>query len=123
MKRSRLQYFSSRTFRSFVFSYIGMLILSLSLLSIVAIWHMAENVKIEEKRITENKLYTIAEEMEVQMSVFREMVLDVALKEEFRLDYFSVDKYQEIEMLGQLRNYRLSSDVCEYYFIKYTCLS
>lgn len=120
MKRSRLQYFSSRTFRSFVFSYIGMLILSLSLLSIVAIWHMAENVKIEEKRITENKLYTIAEDMEVQMSVFREMVLDVALKEEVRLDYFSVDKYKEIEMLGQLRNYRLSSDVCEYYFIKYT---
>lgn len=103
-----------------LFSYVGMLFLSLGLLSLVVIWHFTENMKAEEIRITKNKLYTIVEDIENQLDTTRDVVLKIAMDEEFCLSNFQFNKYKEIEMLEQLNKYKSSSDIAEHYFLKYT---
>lgn len=120
MKESKLQYFHSKAFRSVLFSYVGVLLLSMGLLSMVVIWHFVENMKAEEIRVSRNKLYTIVEDMENQMDTMRDITLETAMREEFRLNNFQYDKYEEMEMLKLFKKYKNSSDISEYYFLKYT---
>ena len=119
MKKEKLKYLCSKTFRNYLFSYIGIFFMTLSLLTIVAVWHITENTKAEGIRLAESKLYTIVEDMEIQMKAMRGMVVDIATRQEFHLDYFCSNKYLEKEMVNRLADYVQVSDICEYYFLKY----
>lgn len=120
MKKERFKHLRSKAFRNYLFSYVGVFFITLNMLSTVAIRHFVANMRAEEIRVMESKLYTIAEDMEIQMEAMRGMAIEIASLEDFRLDYFQSSKYNEIEMLNRLKKYGWISDICEYYFIKYS---
>lgn len=119
MKRRVYNYIRSRAFRNYLFSFVGIFIIILSILSIPAMRYMADNMKKENIRITKSKLYSIAEDMENQMESMRTIALEVATRQEFRFDYMKTRIYKEVELLNRLEGYNQVVDICEYYFIPY----
>ena len=111
---------NSRAFRKYFFSYAALFIFILMLMFSAVMWQTVENMKAEEFRLTENKLYTVAEDMEYQMESLQLMAIDIASRENFRLNYFQADKYREIELLELLKDYKKSTDICNSYFLYYT---
>lgn len=119
MKEKRICYFRSKVFRNFLYSYIGVFLLTLSLLSYIGVNHIVENLKLENERITRNKLYTIGEDLKNQLENMRSVAVETACLPTFHLEYFKTNKYHEIELLDALKVYKHSSDICEQYFLKY----
>lgn len=109
----------SRVFRSYIISYIGVVLIALSLLSIFAAWQVANRMRKEEIRMTGSKLYTIAEDFENQMESMRDTALKLASIKEAEQVYLLQSKYHEIELLERLRKYGTSSDISNYFFLKY----
>lgn len=119
MKKRILKYLCSRTFKAFFLSYVGILLIAFGVLSMFGVWHIVENVRDENLRITKNKLYTIVEDMELQIESMQEIAVEIATFPEFRLNYLNESKYYEIEMLERLSNYRQLFGIYEGYFLKY----
>ena len=118
-EKKRLSHIHSKVFRNFLSSYLWIILCMFSMVSIAAMKYIANNMRKEEIRIAESKLYTIVEDLEIQMEAMRRMTIDIASQQEFCLDFFSTDKYKEIELLDRLDNYRQVSEICDDYFIKY----
>lgn len=119
MKGIRAFHLRSGIFRALLVSLVGISLAALSLMWLMAVRHIADNMKAEEVRLMESKLYTVAEDMDNQMDMIRGMVMEVASLQEFRLDYIQDSKYQELEVVKQLKNYNRVTDLSEYYFLKY----
>lgn len=119
MNKEKLKCIRSKTFRNFLFSYIGIFFLTLGIMSMLAMWHIVSNIKMESSRLSKNKLYTVVVDLETQMNAMREMAVKIASLRDFRLDYFQKHKYFEIEMLDRLDDYRGVTDISEFYFLKY----
>lgn len=117
--KKRSYYLRSKAFRTYLCSYIGITFIMIGLLGVVAARHIVENARAEELRIVENRLYTIAEDMENQIEGMRQTALQIAHLPIFRSDYFQTNKYYEIELLERLEPYKQNSEICEQYFIKY----
>lgn len=118
-KRGIFSYIRSRAFRNYLFSFVGIFLIVLSLLSIMAMRYAADNMKKENIRIMESKLFTIAEDLDMQAESMRKIALEVASRQEFRPDYLKSGKYKEVELLERLKGYNQMVNICEYYFIKY----
>ena len=73
-------------FYSYIVSYVGIVVLALSLLSSMAMWGMAESMKEEELRVMKNRLYTAVNDLEEQIETMRIITLNVASRSEFRKD-------------------------------------
>lgn len=119
MNKEKLKLFRTKTFRNFLFSYIGIFLLTLGIMSMLTMWHIIGNIKMESLRLSKNKLYTVTVDFETQMNAMREMAVKIASLRDFRLDYFQKHKYLEIEMLDRLDDYRGVTDISEFYFLKY----
>jgi len=115
-KERRLQ---SKTFRRYLFSYMSIVLIALSVLSVLELQRVAENMKQEEIRVTEAKLKLIVEDLENQIEEVRTVVIEIAGSQIFRSDYFCVEKYREILLLEQLHRYRRNSDIGSEYFMSY----
>jgi len=123
MNKEIFNYIRSRAFRNYLFSYVGILAIILSLLSIVAMRYVAGNMKEENIRVMESKLYTIAEDMEIQTETMWRLAVEVASRREFRVDYLESGKYKEIELLERLVDYKQIVDICDYYFVKFDSMN
>ena len=123
MNKGKFNYIRSRAFRNYLFSYVGILAIILSLLSIVAMRYVANNMKEENIRVMESKLYTIAEDMEIQTETMWRLAVEVASRREFRVDYLESGKYKEIELLERLMDYKQIVDICDYYFVKFDSMN
>ena len=123
MKKEIFNYIRSRAFRNYLFSYVGIFAIISSLLSIGAMRYVAGNMKEENIRVMESKLYTIAEDMEIQTEAMWRLVVEVASRQEFRMDYLETGKYKEIELLERLADYRQLVDISEYYFVKFDSMN
>jgi len=123
MNKKIFNYIRSRAFRNYLFSYVGILAIILSLLSIVAMRYVAGNMKEENIRVMESKLYTIAEDMEIQTETMWRLAVEVASRREFRVDYLESGKYKEIELLERLVDYKQIVDICDYYFVKFDSMN
>lgn len=119
MKDNNFRYFRSRAFRNYLFSFVGIFFIVLSLLCIVAMRYAAANMERESIRLAESKLHTIAEDMESQTKVMREMAAEVARLQVFSREYLEAGKYREIELLDRLVVYKQNINICEYYFLKF----
>ena len=53
------------------------------------------------------------------MDDYKIFSVEVASRQEFRIDYLQTGKYKEIELLERLADYKQLVDICEYYFVKY----
>ena len=123
MKKEIFNYIRSRAFRNYLFSYVGIFAIILSLLSIGAMRYVAGNMKEENIRVMESKLYTVAEDMEIQTEAMWRLAVEVASRQEFRIDYLETGKYKEIELLERLVEYKQLVDICEYYFVKFNSMN
>ena len=74
-KERRLQ---SKTFRRYLFSYMSIVLIALSVLSVLELQRVAENMKQEEIRVTEAKLKLIVEDLENQIEEVRTVVIEIA---------------------------------------------
>ena len=106
-------------FYSYIISYVGIVLIALSLLCSLAMWSVAENMKEEELRIIRNRMYTVVNDIEEQIETMRIITLNVASRAEFRKDTFQKNKYLEIEMLENLQHYNWTTAVCDFFFLKY----
>jgi len=120
MKKKAFRHMHSKIFRGYLASYISVTLIILSVLSVIVMWQMAENMKKEGLRIAESKLRTVVEDLQIQTEAMRRMVVELSSLQEFRLDYFLDNKFREIELLDRLDNYREHLYVCEEYFVKYS---
>ncbi len=109
----------SGTLRDYIFSYVGILLLTLSILSCFWLWHLAKNLEEEELRITRSKLYTIGEDVEAQTTIMRRTALEIESMQKFRFQSFQGSKYLEIELLDHLKDYRRDGDIGSTYFLSY----
>ena len=119
MKRGHGEHSRSRTFQSYIISYMSIVLIALALLSIAAAWLTAGRMKAEDIRLTESRLYTVTADMETQVATMRQTALEIASMQEFLPDYFEQDKYREVELLSLLERYGSRVAISDYYFIKY----
>lgn len=119
MKKSEVHPIRSKMFRNFLLSYVSVFFVTLNILAIMVVVHIVRNLYSEEIRVTESKLYTIAEDLEMQMEAMRETALEIASRQEFQPAYFKSHKYREIEMLEQLESYKQNQKVSDVFFVKY----
>lgn len=117
--RGRMKFFHFKAFRTYLYSYISIFFLILSLAAIFMMWQTAENMKEEDIRLMENKLCTIVEDLEIQMDAMQEIVMKVASAHIYSTDYFGTHKYNEIELLEDFSSYKRSTDICDSYFLRY----
>lgn len=106
-------------FYNYVISYIGVVVIALSLVSSLEMWSAAERMREEENRIIQNRMYVVANDFEEQMATMRTIVLNVASRAEFRQDRFQKSKYLEFEMLNDLKQYNWMTDISDLFFLKY----
>ncbi len=118
-KKEHLRHMYSRTLQNYLVSYAGIVLMALALLSIAVAWLTANRMKAEEARLTESRLYTIAEDMESQIISMRQITLEIASMEEFSPEYFEENKYREVELLSLLEKFVYRSLLSDYFFIKY----
>lgn len=109
----------SRTFRSYIISYVGVVLTALALLSIMDARQIAVRMREEGFRVTQSKLYTIVADLESQFASMRITAVEIASMEEFAPYYFTENKYREIELLDRLKRYRSGGSVSEYFFLKF----
>lgn len=110
--------YASAFWRYFV-SHVVILFLTLNFICLVAVNHIAENVRLEEYRRAEGKLYTIAEDLDSQINSFRRIAFEISSSQVYNINYFQQHKYDEIEMLNQLSQYKATLFISDFYFIKY----
>lgn len=115
-KRKNLK---SRIFYSYIMSYVGVILIAISLLSILIAWQVSENMRSENLRVTEEKLYVIAEDIEQQIEAMRNVAFQIAGNPEYWKINFENNKYNEIEMVWDLRRYGNVTPISDYYFLKY----
>lgn len=118
MKKYKSFHFNSKTFKEFFFSLLGIAFMAFGLVGLVVIRHVADNMKQEQIRISENKIYTILEDLENQDEILRDMAVKFASYPEFRIDEGD-NKYKEIQMLDTLQYYNFASGIAEQLFLKY----
>lgn len=109
----------SRTFRGYIISYIGVVLIALALLSIMAARQIAVRMREEGIRVTQSKLYTVVEDLEGQFSSMRTTALEIASAKDFSPAYFMENKYREIELLERLKKYRSNGAIAEFFFLKF----
>ena len=118
-KKEHPRHMYSRTLQNYLVSYAGIVLMALALLSIAVAWLTANRMKAEETRLTESRLYTIAEDMESQIISMRQITLEIASMEEFSPEYFEENKYREMELLSLLEKFVCRTPLSDYFFIKY----
>lgn len=119
MKKRKRLWLHSRMFNGFLVSSIGLVLLAMYLVLTMSFRHIENNMHAEEIRILENKMRTIAEDMDNQMDSMRKMVVKIVSEKKFSWEYIRLHKYHEIEMLKELKSYSNFSAVFQNYFIKY----
>jgi len=120
MTKFKLFHFDSKTFKGYFYSLIGMAFITFGLIGLVVIQHVADNMKQEEMRIAENKIYTILEDLDKQEEVMKNMAVKFAAYPEFRLNVGD-SKYKEIQILDTLKYYNHVSGMAEHFFLRYAC--
>ena len=106
-------------FYSYMASYVGVIVLAFSLLTFLFMWSMVENIKKEENRVFQSRLYHFANDLEEQIETMRYTTLNLASQKEFRYDNFSKNKYLEYEMLNDLKHYNGRTYISDFFFLKY----
>ena len=119
MKKKKTKFFNSSALRTLTISCAGCFLGLFCFLNLMDIWKTTELLKEERFRMTQNKLYTILEDFEVQMDSMREITLEVANKKEFCRNNWDEGKYSEIEMVESLKKYQQVFGIYEGYFLKY----
>ncbi len=109
----------SNIFRSYLLSMTGIFIITLGLISMFSAWKIVGNLQAEERRVVENKLYSVADDLQNQIKVLSDTAITISMRPEFREVYFGESKSKEIDMLERLEAYQSVSELPEYYFIKY----
>ena len=118
-KKSIFEFFRSKVFRKYLISYFGIVLILLSILGILMMRHISGRMQQEEIRITESKLGIIVDDIENQVETMRRIVVEVASLQEFRMDFWSADKYREMQLLECLDDYRYEVGIAGEYFVKY----
>lgn len=106
-------------FYSYMVSYVGVIVIAFSLMTCLFMWSMVENIKKEEIRILQSRLYSFANDLEEQIDTMRYTALSLASRSEFRHDRFSQNKYLEYEMLNDLKHYNGMTNISDFFFLKY----
>lgn len=119
MKKLSFYRFRSRIFKGFLISVSGLVFLTLILVMVLSVRHISSNMRAEEVRILENKLYTVAEDMNDQISNMSRIVMKIAFQDIFSLDYIKANKYHEKEVADIFQGYNSFSDIAGEYFIMY----
>lgn len=120
MRKTRARYLGSKVFRGYFISYMIIVFITLNLVSILGIQHITGAMKAEEIRVTESKLYTVAEDVELQLENMQAVAVEVASLKAFNWDYVKLSKINEINLLDRLEGYKSTLGICELYFIKYS---
>ena len=118
MKKYKSFHFNSKTFKELFFSLLGIAFMAFGLVGLVVIRHVADNMKQEQVRISQNKIYTILEDLENQDEVLRDMAVKFASYPEFRINEGD-NKYKEIQILDTLQYYNFASGIADQLFLKY----
>ena len=106
-------------FYSYMVSYIGVIVIAFSLMTCLFIWGMVDNIKKEEIRVFQSRLYSFSNDLEEQIDTMRYIALNLAAQTEFRHDSFSRNKYLEYEMLNDLKRYNGRTNISDFFFLKY----
>lgn len=119
MKKELMRYWRSKAFLGYLFSLIGIFLLTLGVLGVISVGKFNQNMRSEESRRARNRLYTVAQDMENQLEAMRETVVEIATLPRYRFENFQDNKYQELEMLESLKRYHPVCNISELFFIKY----
>lgn len=109
----------SRILYGYVISYISVALIALAFLSILLAWQISENMRAENLRVTRDKLYMAAEDMQTQVETMCSMAYQIASIPDFRSINFEKNKYNEAEMVERLTQFRSFSVLSNYFFLKY----
>lgn len=119
MVKKRRKFLRSKILYSYFISYIGIALMALAVLSILVAWQVSDNLQKENLRVTKDKMYVAAEDIQKQVDSMRSITYQAASMQEFRSTYFKQDKYKESEMVDQLTKFRFASILSDYFFAKY----
>ena len=109
----------SKVWYSYFVSYLGIALIALAFFSIFLAWQVSENMRNENLRVTEEKMFVAAEDIQRQVDAMHSVAYQIASMPDFRSVNFKQNKYEEAEMVKKLKQFRFSSMLSEYFFVKY----
>lgn len=109
----------SRVLYSYLISYVGVVLIAFALLSVLLARQVSENMREENLRVTKDKLFTAAEDIQTQVEAMQGIAHQIASIPEFRTVNFEQSKYNETEMVQRLTQFRSFSALSNYFFLTY----
>lgn len=109
----------SGTLKSYILSYGSVVLVALAVLSIIVARQSAIRMRNETLRVTEAKLYSMIEDLDNQFKDMRVMAMEFAGRQEFSTEYVLTNKYNELEMLNQLKKRYSFNGIADRFFLKY----
>lgn len=107
----------SKIFIKFLFSSYVLILVTLILMTVFFFKHISDNSKIEEKRVLENKLYTLMEDMDNQFVNMSRLALKIVASEKVSQTYINKSKWNEIEIVEFMEGLQSMSDISEEQFV------
>ena len=102
-----------------LFAIVGIVLLTMGALGIVALNKFNQEIKEEERSILEDKLYTIAQDLEIQIDTLQETSMLISLLDELNFEDFRQNKYREMLMMDSISRYKPVCNICDFFFLKY----
>ena len=109
----------SKIWYSYFVSYLGIALIALAFFSILLAWQVSDNMRNENLRVTEEKMFVAAEDIQRQVDAMHSVVYQIASMPDFRSVHFKQNKYEEAEMVKKLKQFRYASVLSDYFFVKY----
>ena len=109
----------SSTLANYVVSYIGVVIIALTMLGIVSMWQIATRMKNEDLRLAESRMHAAAEYMDKQFQNMRMMAYQLATSKDYIDSTFTSNKYTEYELVQQFGKLYGCKYLSFYAFLKY----
>lgn len=119
MRKSLFRHFKFSMFRGLFMSLLGVVLLTCGVMSLIMLNQSVKNMREEEGRLLESKLYTIITDMENQVDAMMEVMADVSYRQEFRWNSIKKNKYNEITAMAQMKSYVKVNNIWDMCFVKY----
>lgn len=119
MRKGLFRHFKFSMFRGLFLSLLGVVLFTCGVMSLIMLNRSVKNMREEEGRLLESKLYTIITDLENQMDSMKEVMADVSYRQEFKWDFIKNNKYNEIAAMAQMRSYVKVNNIWDMCFVKY----
>lgn len=119
MRKGLFRHFKFSMFRGLFLSLLGVVLLTCGVMSLIMLNQSVKNMRKEEGRLLESKLYTIITDLENQVASMKEVMADVSYRQEFKWDSIRNNKYNEIAAIAQMKSYVKVNNIWDMCFVKY----